>query len=187
MTALKPEFPPSPPTLSNQLLSLPLYDQVPLSCVPPSSSRRGSCGLRDTLWNCSVAKPALRLMISTGIAFSQRRQLARSLPLMPRPEHPPDASANLPSVRTTPPSEPTMAMSGLAGWKTIACWSGCMPTGAGPWVSLVMSVNCTPALVDRCTARPLDGGVPVKISAYCIWPPIHAVSGLPAGEATTMS
>src|SRR4051794_23976055 len=55
------------------------------------------------------------------------------------------------------------------------------------WVSLVMSVKLTPAVVERCTARPFEGGREVKISEYCIAPPIQTSSGRPGGEATYMS
>src|SRR5436190_11064673 len=50
-----------------------------------------------------------------------------------------------------------------------------------------MSVKLWPAFVERCTARPLDGGCEVKISEYCMAPPIQTSSGRPGGEATYMS
>ena len=61
-------------------------------------------------------------------------------------------------MRITPPSDPTIAMLGLDA-KTIACWSGCMPSG-GFCASFVMSVNETPASVERITARPFERPLP---------------------------
>ena len=79
-------------------------------------------------------------------------------------------SSNVPSVRTTPPSEPTNAIFELRGSKTIACWSGCicsywcLPGWSAPSVSAVMSVQDTPAFVERMTARPLErhGAMPAS-------------------------
>ena len=63
-----------------------------------------------------------------------------------------DASAQLPLVRMTPPSEPTKNWSGLPGTKTAACWSGCIDS---PPTSPVTSVQVAPASCDIRTARPL--------------------------------
>jgi hypothetical protein len=41
-----------------------------------------------------------------------------------------DVSANVPSVRITPPSEPSKIWVGFDGLTTIACWSGWMAFGA---------------------------------------------------------
>src|SRR5256885_3992117 len=180
------DWPPSPPTDSNQLVGFALYAHVPLSWEPPIMSVCGCCGLNARLWNWMVARPLFRLKIWVGMAFSQCWQSARSAPVGPRPAQLLDASVKLPPVRTRPPSEPRKAISGLPGAKAITCWSGCMPSG-GDSASLVMSVKLTPASVERCTARPLDGGLAVKISLYCIEPPIQMVSGCPGGEAIGIS
>src|SRR5215510_16197686 len=44
--------------------------------------------------------------------------------------HRKDKSPNVPSVRTTPPSEPSKICVGFDGFTTIACWSGWIPAGA---------------------------------------------------------
>jgi hypothetical protein len=46
----KPDWPPSPPTDSSHVV-VPVYEKVPLSCVPPSSSPVGFAGLNDSDWN----------------------------------------------------------------------------------------------------------------------------------------
>src|SRR5215469_7750352 len=174
------DWPPSPPTDSNQLSPCSVNDHVPLSCEPPIRSVFGCFGLSVRLWNWMVAMPAFRLRICVGTALSQLWQSTRSEPVRPRLAHPADTSLKSPLVRTNPPSEPRKAILGLPGAKARACWSGCMP-GEGDWASSVMSVKSRPAWVERCTARPLEGGGAVKISLYCIEPPIHTVSGCPAG------
>jgi hypothetical protein len=83
-----------------------------------------------------------------GIAASEVWQSVSSVGVSPRVAHWADASTYCPLTRTTPPSHPRNAMSGLFPAKAIACWSGCIPSG-GDWVSLVMSVKLTPALVER--------------------------------------
>src|ERR1700724_3172233 len=187
-----PERPPSPPTDSNQLFGEPLQAHVPLSCVPPITSLRGLCGLIDTCWYCRVARPAFKLKIWVGIAFSHIWQSARSAPAFFRlgSEQLLEVSAKCPLVRTTPPSDPRNAMSGFDEANTIACWSGCMPSG-GDCVSLVISVKLAPPSTERWMVRPFDGlGAPMApcpISSYCIWPPIQPASGLPGGDATGMS
>src|ERR1700716_605138 len=145
-----PDRPPSPPTDSNQLLAEPLQAHVPLSWVPPITSLRGLCGLIETCWYCRVARPALRLKIRVGIPVSHIWQSARLAPVFFRfgSLQVLEVSANWPLVRTTPPSDPRKAMSGLDDAKTIACWSGCMPSG-GDWMSLVMSVKLSPPLTER--------------------------------------
>src|ERR1700730_724547 len=187
-----PERPPSPPTDSNQLFGEPLQAQVPLSWVPPITSWRGLLGLIDTCWYCSVARPAFKVKIRVGMAFSHIWQSTRFAPAFFRlgSVQVPEVSANRPLVRTTPPSEPTNAMSGFEEANTMACWSGCMPSG-GDWVSFVMSVKLSPPSTERWMVRPFDGlGAPMApwpISSYCIWPPIQTASGLPGGDATGMS
>ncbi len=109
----------------------------------------------ETLWNCSVASPSFSDVITVGIDDSQRLQLVRSSPESPRESQLDDVLANVPLVRTTPPSEPMNATL-PSPVNTIACWSGCMPIG-GDCESSVMSVKLTPAFVERCTARPFEG------------------------------
>src|SRR6266852_6493085 len=150
-----PERPPSPLMVSNQLASLPRYDNVPLSWVPPSRSF-AFCGLTDRLWNCSVASPPLIAVRLVGMAESHCWQSARSAPVTPRPAQTPELSVNVPPVRNTPPSLPMKAISGLLGAYAKTCWSGCNQSG-GDWASSVMSVKVTPPSVDRMTARPFEG------------------------------
>src|SRR5262245_30322644 len=52
-----------------------------------------------------------------------------------------------------------------------------------------MSVNETPASVERITARPFDRPLPPKTgsSSWFIEPPIQTVSGFPGGDTTNMS
>src|ERR1700687_5956420 len=168
-----PESPPSPPTEINQLFGEPLQAQVPLSWVPPITSVRGLCGLMETCWYWSVARPAFKLKIWVGIAFNHIRQSARSVPVFfrLRSVHVLDVSANCPLVRTTPPSDPRNAISGFDDANTIACWSGCIPSG-GDCVSFVISVKLSPPLTERWMVRPFDGlGAPMApwpMSSYCI-------------------
>src|SRR4030088_1054433 len=112
LPASVPERPPSPPTDSNQLLGEPLQAHVPLSWVPPMTSLRGLCGLMETCWYCSVARPAFRLKIRVGIALSHISQSTRLAPVFFRLGSLQllEVSANCPLVRTTPPSEPRNAM-----------------------------------------------------------------------------
>src|SRR5947209_19333721 len=174
------DWPPSPPTDSNQLLpalvDFWLYDQVPLSCEPPITSVLGCWGLIARLWNCTVASPLFRLNISVGTAFNQLWQSVKSAPASPLLAQPPDASLKTPLVRTRPPSEPRKAISEFPGAKAIPCWSGCIPSG-GDCMSSVRSVKLTPASVKRCTVHPFEGDLAVKISENCIDPPIHTESG----------
>src|ERR1700737_1844450 len=137
-----PDKPPSPPTDMNQLFGEPLQAQVPLSWVPPITSLRGLCGLIETCWYWSVARPAFRLKIRVGIALSHIWQSARSVPVFFRlgSLQVLEVSAKWPLVRTTPPSDPRNAISGFDDANTIACWSGCIPSG-GDCVSFVISVK----------------------------------------------
>src|SRR6266851_982784 len=180
------DWPPSPPTASNQLTGLAVNAHVPLSCEPPITSVFGCNGLTARLWNWIVARPEFRLKICVGIAFNQPWQSVRSAPVRPRLAQVLEASTKSPLVRTRPPSEPMKAIPGLLGAKAITCWSGCMPCG-GDCASSVMSVKLTPASVERWMARPFDGGLAVKISEYCIAPPIQTVSGWPGGDAIGIS
>src|SRR5262249_61885723 len=93
---------------------------------------------------------------------------ARSSPVSPRMfVHCEEMSANAPSERTRPPSEPSKKSPGLLGLTTNPCWSGCIPFGATGlgWQQLpggvgfvveshVMSVHDAPASVEWRTPRP---------------------------------
>src|SRR5215203_4436992 len=148
-----PDWPPSPPTDSNHE-DVPLFHQVPLSCVPPCRSS-ALFGLRDRLWNWIVARPSFSGVSFDGTADSPLWQSVRSAPESPRLLQRAERLTKEPLVRMTPPSEPMNAMSGLFEANAIACWSGCIPR-AGLAPSSVMSVNETPASVERWIARPLD-------------------------------
>ena len=86
-----------------------LFDHVPLSCVPPMTSH-GFDGLIATLMNCSVSRFRSVCVIRFGTFDSSRLQFARlAAPSSGRsPElHRDERSPNVPSVRITPPSEPS--------------------------------------------------------------------------------
>src|SRR5919197_698028 len=109
-----------------------MFDQVPLSCVPPMTSH-GFDGLMATLMNWSVSRLRSRCVIRFGTCDSIRLQFARlAAPSSPRSSelHRDERSPNVPSVRITPPSEPPKIWVGLDGLTTIACWSGWMLFGA---------------------------------------------------------
>ncbi len=192
---LMPELPPSPPTDSNQL-EAPSQAQVPLSCVPPMTSPYGRLRLIDTDCSCRVLSPVLSESMRCGTDASVIRQNAKSAAAVgslnvraPHTASPGLPSTNVPFVRTTPPSEPTNASAGLLGLSTRACWSGCIPS-FGFCTSLVMSVNDTPASVDRTTARPFERGCvepKAASSSYAIDPPSHTVSALDGSATTKMS
>src|SRR2546430_14572559 len=109
-----------------------LFDHVPLSCVPPWTSA-GFDGLIATPTNCNVSRFRSVCVIRFGTRDSSRLQLfrlsgessGRSFEL-----HRKDRSPNAPSVRITPPSEPSKIWVGFDGLTTIACWSGWMLLGA---------------------------------------------------------
>src|SRR5262249_39608089 len=93
-----------------------LFDHVPLSCVPPWTSL-GFRGLMVTLMNWSVLYLRLMCVIRLGTFDSIRWQFAilagpsgRSFVL-----HRKDKSPNVPSVRITPPSEPSKICVGFDG------------------------------------------------------------------------
>src|SRR5947208_15115654 len=72
-------------------------------------------------------------VIRLGTRDNSRLQLFRLA--APRPArsfelHRQDRSPNAPSVRITPPSEPSKIWVGLDGVTTIVCWSGWMLFGA---------------------------------------------------------
>src|SRR3954467_3236410 len=182
-----PELPPSPVTIVSQF-GLPVKACVALSCVPPSRSFNGLFGLTETLSNCVVRRPAFIVTRRFGTCESHALQLARSVPVTSRESHCADALPNLPSVRITPPSEPTNAMSGLPGTNAIACSSGCMSSKSAR-LSPVMSFQLEPPSVERTTARPSDMSGPAVRSGspYCITPPSQTVFGWPGGVATNMS
>ena len=115
-----------------------VFDQVPLSCVPPSTSH-GFAGLIATLMNWSVLPRFLSMCVIRSAsaraaagrrAARRRREAGRSVEL-----HCDEMSANVPSVRITPPSEPSKIWVGFDGLTTIACWSGWIAFGATrrPW------------------------------------------------------
>src|SRR4029077_15071856 len=109
-----------------------LFDHVPLSCVPPWTSA-GFDGLIATLMNCSVLRFMSMCVIWFGTRDSIRPQFARlAAPSSGRsPElHRNERLPNVPSVRITPPSEPSKIWVGFDGLATIACWSGWMLLGA---------------------------------------------------------
>src|SRR6266850_424173 len=109
-----------------------LFDHVPLSCVPPWTSA-GFEGLIATLMNCNVSRFRSMCVIWFGTRDNSRLQLLRlAAPRAPRSFelHRKDRSSNVPSVRITPPSEPSKIWVGLFGLTTIACWSGWMLLGA---------------------------------------------------------
>src|SRR5262245_32556272 len=109
-----------------------LFDHVPLSCVPPMTSHEFA-GLMATLMNWSVFRFVSVCVISVGTRESIRAQFARlAAPSSGRSfELQRDGmSPNEPSVRITPPSEPSKIWVGLFGLTTIVCWSGWMLSGA---------------------------------------------------------
>src|SRR6478672_10663340 len=100
-----------------------LFDHVPLSCVPPWTSA-GFDGLIATLINCNVLRLRSVCAIRFGTRESMRPQFAR-LKVLRRPRsfelHREDKSPKLPSVRITPPSEPSKIWVGFDGLTTIEC------------------------------------------------------------------
>src|SRR3954447_21645756 len=104
------------------LRSQPGLDHVPLSCVPPCTLQ-GFPGLIATLTNCSVASLRSMCVILFGIRESRRWQ-AR-VPFAGCGGrvvvHVSDVSTKLPSVRITPPSEPSKICVGLLGLTRIMC------------------------------------------------------------------
>src|SRR5713101_5481463 len=165
---LIPDWPPSPKTETDQLPELKAC--VPLSCVPPSRSLSGSAGLSDTLWYWSVPSPWLSVLMEVGIFDSHMWQSVRSVPVRPRVSHWLEAFVNEPLSLQTPPSFAMKTLFGLNGVAAIPCWSGWRLRLC--WASIVMSVKSTPASCERWTARPFDGRLAVKISLYCIAPPM---------------
>src|SRR5437899_572377 len=85
-----------------------LFDHVPLSCVPPWTSHELE-GLIATPMNCSVSRFRSVWVVWFGTFDSIRMQFARlAAPSSGRSFElqRDEMSANEPSVRTTPPSEP---------------------------------------------------------------------------------
>jgi hypothetical protein len=102
----------------------PVKDSVPLSCVPVIAVLFGEYGLTEMLFIWSVPSPAFMTLSSVGMRESHARQSARNSGCCgsrPRLSHWPEASAHLPLVRMTPPSEPTKNWSGLPGTNASAC------------------------------------------------------------------
>src|SRR5436305_13207051 len=109
-----------------------LFDHVPLSCVPPWTSAEFE-GLIATPMNCNVSRFLSICVIWFGTFDNIRLQLFRlAVPSSGRsPElHRNERSPKVPSVRITPPSEPSKIWVGFDGFTTIACWSGWMLSGA---------------------------------------------------------
>src|SRR6187551_2929362 len=76
LTALKPDWPPSPQMSMFHTTLDPVVDHVPLSCVPPMMFF-GSCGLTEKLWNWSVDSPLFRLKMYDGTRERSCWQIAR--------------------------------------------------------------------------------------------------------------
>src|SRR5436190_24206875 len=109
-----------------------LFDHVPLSCVPPWTSA-GLEGLIATPMNCNVSRFRSMCVTRLGTRYNSRLQLFRlAAPSSGRSFelHRKDRSPNAPSVRITPPSEPSKIWAGFDGLTTIACGSGWMLLGA---------------------------------------------------------
>src|SRR3954453_2331048 len=103
-TASKPESPPSPVTGSSQV-GEPENASEPLSCVPAIAVSVGEDGDTEMLFIWSVARPAFMTCSCSGIRLSHWWQSARSAADNPRLSHWLDASAHVPFVRITPPSD----------------------------------------------------------------------------------
>src|SRR5438874_8013577 len=115
-----------------------LFDHVPLSCVPPMTSH-GFDGLIATLMNWSVFRLRSMCVIRVGTLDSIRLQFARlAAPSSGRSFElqRADRSPNVPSVRITPPSDPSKIWVGFDGLIAIACWSGWIPFGEFTQMSL---------------------------------------------------
>src|SRR5882724_9426102 len=127
-----------------------LFDHVPLSCVPPWTSA-GFDGLMATPMNCNVSRFRSMCVIWVGTCDSIRLQFARlAVPSSGRSFElqRADRSPNVPSVRITPPSEPSKIWVGFDGLTTIACWSGWILLGAHRQANGAVTppnVNCAAA------------------------------------------
>ena len=97
-------------------------------------------------------------MLTSWFATRLSRLLHSAVSEVPRPRssHLAETSANLPSERTTPPSEPVMNCSGLPGTVTTACASGWIASARWGSPSCVRSLKDVPASVDSSQARPFD-------------------------------
>src|SRR5947199_9853095 len=145
------------------LASGSLFDHVPLSCVPPWTSA-GFDGLIATLMNCNVSRFLSMCVIRFGTRDNSRLQLfrlaapspARSFELQRV-----DRSPNAPSVRITPPSEPSKIWVGFDGLTTIACWSGWMLFGAQRHVN---PGDTGPKASSKAAPRPTQ-----LTSAFCMY------------------
>src|SRR5205814_8855308 len=83
--------------------------------------------------DCSVSRLRMMCLIVVGTIAYIRLQFVRlAAPSSGRSFelHREDRSPNVPSVRTTPPSEPLKICVGFDGLTMIACWSGWIPAGA---------------------------------------------------------
>src|SRR3984893_15158061 len=176
-----------------QTFRLPVYSQVPLSCVPPCSSPVGFWGVGARCGNCSVLSRLFRLKSRVGMAESSRWQVKWLAGPITRPAPWDDASTYAPLERTRPPSDPSNQTFGFPGRKTNACWSGWMPFGVVTEVAshvrsvkvrLLCAGSGSPAVVERRTARPLDRN---PYSPYWYEPITKTVSGWPAGVRISLS
>src|SRR2546430_17212611 len=98
--------------ICGQISLEPSYWKVPLSCVPPCSRLCGRCALNDRLWNCSVFNPRFMSVSWFGTRDSSDLQSAVSAGLSPRESHLYETSANWPSERMMPPSDPAVKTDG---------------------------------------------------------------------------
>src|ERR1044071_2099535 len=150
------DTPPSPYIVWPHVWLPAVPSQVPLSCVPPWTSF-GFRGFTDSVWNCSVDRPVLRLSMCVGILASELWHAASDRAPSPRVAQTSEPSTSDPLERTTPPSEPSKNCSGFDGFVTSACWSGwipfCVPLPAV--LSAVWSYQCAPASSESRTVRPL--------------------------------
>src|SRR5689334_18534362 len=105
-------------TCGQLCLPQPVFDQVPLSCVPPVISH-DLAGLIATLTNCSV-RDSLRSMCSIRFGMRDSSRWHAITPFVTVVGtrvvvHVDEVSRKLPSVRITPPSEPSKICVGSDG------------------------------------------------------------------------
>src|SRR5215471_2066688 len=95
--ASKPLSQPSPVSGSSHRVE-PVYESVPLSCVPVIAVSSGEYGLTEMLYICSVPRPALITSSSVGMLLSHAWHSARfgAVSGTVRLSHWLDASAYLP-------------------------------------------------------------------------------------------
>src|SRR5919108_2876554 len=98
----------------------PYVSNVPLSCVPPCTCLKLSAAT-DTLWNCKVESPLLRLYKFAGTRERSCWHRAKLAPARLRLAHCAEISVKVPVERIKPPSEPAKNKSGLLGLTTNPC------------------------------------------------------------------